>query len=178
MSPDHLVDMLRGGDLRSIGCANEVVDLVLRQPELFDELMDAMTHDDPVVRARAADAAEKVTAVRPELLKAHKARLLGELAAMSQPEVRWHVAAMLPRLPLSDAEVEEVVKLLRGYLDDESRIVRVMAMQALTDLALAHPQLRDTVRPLLCKCTRNGTAAMRARGRKLLRQLDRADDKR
>ena len=50
---------------------------------------------------RAADAVEKITARRPELLRPHKRRLLTELALIPQQEVRWHVAQMLPRLSLS-----------------------------------------------------------------------------
>jgi hypothetical protein len=50
-----------------------------------------MIADDPVLRSRAADAAEKVSRRRPELLAAHKRRLLGHVAEVPQQGVRWHV---------------------------------------------------------------------------------------
>ena len=53
------------------------------------------------LRMRAADAAEKITCRRPDLLVACKQRLLDEIAAVPQQEVRWHVAQMLPRLALT-----------------------------------------------------------------------------
>ncbi|HZD70592.1 MAG TPA: ACT domain-containing protein, partial [Actinomycetes bacterium] len=103
MDADALVDKLRGADRRSTGRSEEVVSDVLAEPALFGALVDAMTAPDAVVRMRAADAAEKVTRRRPDVLAPHKARLLDEMAAVNQQEVRWHVAQMLPRLALTAA---------------------------------------------------------------------------
>ena len=50
---------------------------------------------------RAADAAEKITVTRPELLKPHKLELLGLLDEAEQIELRWHLALMAPRLALT-----------------------------------------------------------------------------
>jgi hypothetical protein len=149
---------------------------VLADPTRFAELIDAMIADDPVLRLRAADAAEKVTRRRPELLAAHKPRLLDDVARVPQQEVRWHVAQMLPRLTLTAAERASAVELLLGYLNDNSRIVRTFTMQALADLADQDPRLRDRVVALLEHLTETGSPAMRTRGAKLLRQLDANDD--
>ncbi len=73
---------LRGTDHRSVGRSEEVVDDVLADPQLFTALIEAMTAQDPVVRLRAADAAEKVTRRRSALLAPHKDRLLREIAAV------------------------------------------------------------------------------------------------
>jgi len=61
--------MLKGGDRRSIGRSNEVTKLVLRQPGRFAELVECLWSEDPIVRMRAADAAEKVSAMKTDLLK-------------------------------------------------------------------------------------------------------------
>lgn len=68
--------MLQGGDRRSTGKSNEVVSMVLKEPKLFDALFSGMLMDDPVIRMRSADAAEKVTAVHPEYLAPYKKALL------------------------------------------------------------------------------------------------------
>jgi HEAT repeat protein len=175
MTSDAWLAQLLGGDLRSIGRSNEVVEQVLSHPELFDRLIDGMASDNPLIRMRAADAAEKVTTHRPDLLQPHRARLLCEIAAIEQQEVRWHVALMLPRMPLPSTELASAVTLLRGYLADDSRIVRVNAMQALADLACQHSRLRSDIRALLVHQTDTGTPAMRARGRKLLAKLDKVE---
>jgi hypothetical protein len=99
-----ILEMLEGGDKRSIGKAGEVVSLVLKEWGLFDTLISGMLLDDPVIRMRCADVAEKVTAIHPEYLLPYKEVFLAKLAKVDQAEVRWHVAPMLARLPLSDVE--------------------------------------------------------------------------
>jgi HEAT repeat protein len=163
-----VLDKLKGGDRRSIGRANDVVADVLDDPWLFDAVVGGMLHDDPVVRMRAADVAEKVTQVHPEYLQRYKAMLLQEAARIEQQEVRWHVAQMLPRLELSAKERAEAVEILLGYLEDESRIVKTASMQALADLAAGDARLQEQAIPLLEELTRTGSPAMRSRGRKLL----------
>lgn len=164
---------LRGGDRRTIGRAPEVVERVLADPALFEPVFEAIGDDDPLVRMRAADVAEKVTARRPELLRPHARRLL-ELAGIDQQEVRWHVAQMLPRVPLTTAQRRRAIAILEGYLDDRSSIVRTWAMDALARLSAADPALRARVVPLVRELTESGTPAMRARGRRLLGDLDHA----
>jgi hypothetical protein len=162
---------LAGGDRRSIGRAGEVAADVLANLELFPSLFQLMLHDEPLIRMRAADAVEKVTAERPSWLQPFKATLLQEVALIEQQEVRWHVAQMVPRLKLTDDEREAAVALLQAYLADKSRIVVVSAMQALADLAIEDERLRPSVIPLLETLTETGSPAMRSRGRKLLRRL-------
>ncbi len=170
---EHILDKLAGGDRRSIGRVNEVIADVLADPTLFDTLFHGMLEDDPVVRMRAADAAEKITAERPEYLRPYKKKLLEQVARVDQQEVRWHVAQMLPRLEWSDEERAAVVQILLGYLDDESKIVKTFAMQALADFAERDASLRPRVIQLLEELVETGSPAMKSRGRKLLKRLRR-----
>ncbi|MGC9349668.1 MAG: hypothetical protein ACP5JG_16135 [Anaerolineae bacterium] len=164
-----ILEKLEGRDRRSIGRANEVVDDVLRDPALFDEVFGGMLSDDPIVRMRAADAVEKITQKRPAYLEPHKAVLINQVAAVEQQEVRWHVAQMAPRLELTAEERRRVAETLFDYLDDESKIVQVNAMQA--DLAEEDEELRLRVLKALRALVETGSAAVRNRGRKLLAQL-------
>ncbi len=168
-----LLTRLSGGDRRSIGAAEEVVAEVLDDLGLFGIVFEGMLSEDPVVRMRAADVVEKVTAVHSECLVPFKDRLLGQVAAIDQQEVRWHVAQMLPRLELDAGERAIAVDVLLGYLEDNSKIVKTFAMQALAELALVDEQLRPRVVPLLQELTETGSPAMVSRGRKLLQKLDR-----
>lgn len=171
--PLDLPAMLGGGDLRSIGRADEVARRVLTRPDLFAPLLHGMLSSDPVLRARCADVAEKVSAVHPDWLVAHKDLLITRLACNPQPAMRWHVAPMLARLPLDDRERARVVALLTGWLRGSGSLVATMAMQALADLAERHEALRPEVVRHLRELSLAGTPAMRARGRKLLKRLDR-----
>lgn len=127
---------------------------------------------DPLVAMRAADALEKFTREKPDLLQRYKAQLLGLLAECTQQEVRWHLAAMVPRLRLSYPEIRRAAQTLQTYLQDTSSIVKTLAMQGLVDLTAQNASLRPEVTELIRSLTRSGTPAMRARGRHLLKQLE------
>ena len=161
--------MLEGSDRRSIGRADEVARLVLKQPKLFRELIACLWHDDLLIRMRAADAAEKITRVKPHLLQRYKSQLLGLLAETTQIEVRWHLAQMIPRLQLTSLERQRAAEALRRYLDDRSSIVRTWSLNALAELSQNDATLRSETKQLLEDAVRSGTAAMRARARKLLK---------
>lgn len=158
--------------MRSIGRADEVAREVLDDPSLFPLVMEGMAHEEPLIRMRASDVVEKVTAQRPELLGPFKDRILGQISAIQQQEVRWHVAQLLPRLELDDAEKSLAVTILMGYLRDKSRIVKTFAMQALADLAENDPALKPGVRTLIEELVRTGSPAVQSRGRKLLSRFE------
>jgi hypothetical protein len=166
-----LLRKLEGHDRRSIGRSNEVVAEVIADPALFRALFIGLQSDDPVLRARAADALEKITARHPEYLRPYKSQLIGPLARANQKEVRWHVAQMLPRIRWNPHERQRVLDILMHYMNDESSIVKTFAMQALADLARETPQMIPRVLLRLKALTANGTPAMKARGRKLLARL-------
>jgi hypothetical protein len=54
-----------------------------------------MSSADPVVAMRCADASEK-------------AALLRLLASVTRPQLRWHLALMVPRLPFGLAQAKKV----------------------------------------------------------------------
>lgn len=168
---NSILKKLEGGDRRSIGKVDEVVVDVLNNPQLFSTLFDCILVDDPVVRMRAADAVEKITAEHPEYLRPLKNKLIKKVARIKQQEVRWHSAQMFPRLKLTKKERREILELLDEYLKDKSGIVKTFAMQALADFAMDDPHLRPSIVKKLEKLTRTGTPAMKSRGRNLLAKL-------
>jgi len=173
MAQTTLSSILQGGDRRSLGRANQLVALILGQPKRFPELLECLWSDDPVVRMRAADAAEKISAQRAELLQPFKAELLGLAGETSQQELRWHLALMIPRLLLTRAERKRAIALLKELLGDRSSIVKTCALQGLAELAGGNPEIRWEVIGVLEQASRTGTPAMMARARKLLPELRR-----
>lgn len=158
-----------GTDRRSIGSADEVAQEIAADQALFDQVFEAIFFDDPVVRMRAADAVEKASRIHPERLFPHKNALLEELAQIQQREVRWHLAQMLPRLPLTLAERRRAVAVVESFLDDKSTIVRVNALEALTTLARGVAELEAKARERLDAALEAGTPAEKARARRLLK---------
>jgi len=108
-----------------------------------------MQNPDPMVRMRAADTAEKVSAQHLDYLSPYKDELLHRIAESTQQEVRWHVAQMLPRFALSADEQAVAVALLYEYLNDRSPIVQTFALDALTTFAQRDSALRSEVVRLL-----------------------------
>lgn len=162
---------LCGGIRRSIGRANEVAAEVLARPRLFRHLFAGLSHDDALIRMRAADAIEKITSQRASLLHPFRKKFLSIAVRTHQQELRWHAAQIVPRLNLTPRERAVAVDIFFDYLHDKSSIVKTFAMQALADLAASDPKLKSQITPLLEELSQTGTPAMRARGRKLLRRL-------
>ena len=166
-----LLEKLTGGDRRSIGRSEKVAAQVLANHDLLSVLFEGLLVDDPLVRMRSADALEKVSARHPDWLQPYRRRIIEEVATSQQQEVRWHVCQFFSRLQLDAKERQEVYAILQGYLGDKSRIVRTFVMQALSDLARQDEGLRPQIIAQLQELACSDSAAMRARGKKLLSDL-------
>jgi hypothetical protein len=161
----RILENLKGGDLRSIGRSGDALRAVSKNPALFSDLMAGLLDSDRLVRMRAADAVEKATRIHPEWLQPWKRALLDTASTLEDKELRWHVAQLVPRLRLTSTEKATAVRILMGYLEDKSSIVKTFSMQALADLAAHDEQLLQQVEPLIERLTRTGTPAMKSRGR-------------
>jgi len=166
-----IASILGGGDRRSLGRSNEVVALVLVHRERFPELISCLWSDDPLVRMRAADAAEKASAREPDLLAPFKAELLGLLVEADQQELLWHLAQIIPRLPLLARERGRAAGIFRSFLKHRGSLVKTAGLQALADLSRHDEVLRSEVQELIEQVLRSGTAAMKARARNLLKEF-------
>jgi hypothetical protein len=171
MKPAPLSQLLQGGDRRSIGNANKIAAQILRDARPLPELIECLWSDDPVVRMRAADAAEKISISRPDLLGPFKAELLGLASEATQAELHWHLALLLPRLTLTKSERERARTTLQRYLSDRSSIVKTCALQGMAELSKGEAQEEAEMLDLLEQVTRTGTPAMKARSRKLMKQF-------
>src|SRR5271155_3791226 len=120
MPRKNILAFLEGGDRRSIGHADKVAAIVKKDRKLFPELIAGLWSEDPLVRMRAADAAEKVTREKRDLLRPYKKELLGLLGEAAEQELRWHLAAMVPRLALNAGERQQATTWLQTYLEDRS----------------------------------------------------------
>ena len=167
----NMLNKLRGGDRRSIGRSNEIMADINENPALFEKVFPGLHDHDPVIKARAADVIEKATRKMPDLLLNHKREIISLLKKETQQEVCWHIAQMIPRLKYTPKEAEFVIHALNNYLSHKSKIVRVSALEALTDLAQTNEGIRKEVGETIRCHTETGSPAVQARGRKLLNRL-------
>jgi hypothetical protein len=167
----RIADALSGGDRRSIGRSNDVAAYVLGCRSAVPELVAALENENAVVRMRAADSLEKLSAKKPEWLNPFAGAILAAATHRDEQEICWHAAQILPRLDLDATQHQNAVSLLIGFLNNNSRIVRTFALTGLVDLALHDQTLRDKVVPLVQSATTSGIPSLEARARKLLRRL-------
>ncbi len=167
----RLLQKLTGGDRRSIGNVAGVIHDVLKKPALFEVLFDGLAVDDPLIRMRAADAIEKISADQPALLRPFKKNIIRLAGESRQQEVRWHMAQIIVRPAWTTREKDQVVEILFDYLNDNSKIVVTFAQQALSDFAAQDKKLHPRVVEVLKELTATGSPAIKNRGRKLLEKL-------
>lgn len=160
--------ILLGKDLRSVGRVKEVIDLV-RDQESFDQLFGLLLHHEHLLVMRAADAIEKITIARPELLAPHKGQLLSLIKSAVHKELKWHLALLISRVQLSNEEFDEVWDVFAYWVKNpnESKIVRVNSLQGLFELTKINGHYRDKFRQIIEDLQHVPIPSLQARIRKL-----------
>jgi hypothetical protein len=165
----EILRKLVGGDLRSIGRVDEVMNDILADLSLFDVVFHGMCNADPVIRMRAADVIEKVTRKNPTLLFPLKKTLIEEVSQVEQQEVQWHLAQMFSRLGLEDEELDAIINLLSRWIEtSKSNIVKVNSIQCLYNITLQRTDLKPFIIKVLEDSIANGSPAVVNRATKLL----------
>ena len=152
--------------LRTLDAVRTVVD----HPRRLEELLRILEDKDPCVRGRAA-------ATLARLSESHPARLLRvtlrlrEAIADDSAYVRWHLVYTLGKLAShSPAQSRGLLNDLVSRLDDENRVVRTVACNALSLVAARKPviveeffhNLKKEIPPSVARVLR-GSKAKQAR---------------
>lgn len=163
--------LLSGGDLRSIGNSNAIAAEIKNQAE-FDELFRYLFHEDRLVKMRAADALEKISAAHPGYLAGHKKELFKLLNTEAGIELQWHLAQLITRVDLAAKETEIVWAKLSEWVmnKNQSRIVRVNSLQSLYDLSNQYPGFKNKFTTIINKLEKEQISSIAARIKKLRKQ--------
>ena len=161
-------EILKGGDLRSIGKANEIVTMVNTQND-FDELFIGLNHSDRKVVMRTADAIEKITLDKSDYLQKHKTELLNLCKIAKDIELKWHLVLLVSRLSLTKEELGNTWDLLTKWATDkkESKIVRVNSIQGLFNLLQQNHELSQDFNLTLSEIEKEKIPSLNARIKKL-----------
>lgn len=166
-----LLNRLHGGKNCSTGQALAVAGTVLEAPELFVELFNGLSHENSLVRMRAAYAISKVADARADLLQAYKNLFLDRLADPTNSHLaRACMLQALRTLTLSPEDIALLADMLQDFMFSDSSIVKTFSLQLLVEFAEADACLRPKVMSLLWNALDHGTSAMRARARKLIKK--------
>jgi hypothetical protein len=161
-------EILKGGDLRSIGKANEIVRDITTQND-FDELFIGLNHSDRKVVMRTADAIEKITLEKFDYLQKHKKEIINLCQTAIDKEFKWHLALIVSRLRLTNKELGHIWDLLTEWATNkkESKIVRVNAIQGLFNLLQQKKELSQCFNVMLSEIIKEKAPSLSARIKKL-----------
>ena len=163
-----LEKILSGGDLRSIGKSNSLVQTIRTQAD-FDELFTLLFRSNRVVVMRAADSIEKVTINNTTYLQPHRLEILQLCSTATDKELVWHLAQLVPRVNWNIHELKVIWQRLSDWALDThaSRIVRVNSLQGLADLLPQNPFMVSEFNRLIEKLNKENIPSLRARIQKL-----------
>ena len=171
MTKEEIRNTLSGGDRRSVGDAHLIAECLLQKPELARSVVSLIQEDDAIVRSRAAHALKTATLSKPAITQPYKSEFIQNMSPIQQWEVREQFCIIITKLTLDSDDYTKWLNIFKDYLSDKSSIVRTCAMQGMSDLAEKSDSIKAEVLPVLIELTETGSAAMRARGRKLLKKL-------
>lgn len=164
--------MLAGGNARSLGRTEQVVELVLSRHARLDELFDCVFHADEVVRMRAGDALEKVCRQKPELLEPFKERLLNDVPKVRQASVQWHLAQMFSEIHLNQSEKKRAVDILKHNLDTmDDWIVINLTLESLATFVREEAFGQDEFINILKQFQNGNHKSVASRANKLLKEF-------
>lgn len=164
--------ILSGGDLRSIGRSNSILPAIKNQID-FDELFQHLFHKERLVVMRAADTIEKITLQNPQYLTKHKIEIIDLCKLAQDKELKWHLALLIPRLPLDPKEFGFAWDTLTKWAKDKrnSRIVRVNSIQGLFELMKLKCELEKEFKLTLSELEKENIPSINARIRKIRKYL-------
>jgi hypothetical protein len=168
---NQLLEWLSGGDLRSDGMSSEVAAIVLKNPDLFDDLFEGLNEPDDVIRGRVADALEKVSRSRPDLLADHVSELIEVARNDSMAMVKMHLAMILGHLADYEEKVEAIASALLDLLQDESVFVKSWAIVSLCLIGRMYPSRRKRIVNKISGFQNDSSIAIRSKVQKAVNLL-------
>ena len=167
-------DILTGGHSNSLGRTVEVVEMVLANPDRFDELFNCYKSDDAVVRLRTSNAMKRLEAERRDLLLPYIDQFIDEVGSLDQASAQWTLAQLLERLTeeLSQQQRAAALKILKRNLERyEDWIVLNSTMETLAAWATSDRSLKEWLKPHLERLTLDKRKSVASRAAKKLKFL-------
>ena len=133
------------------------------------KLIHALASTNKREAEQAARTLKKIAEADRATLYPLRKQIFREALRAQDVRVQWNLSIVIGRLPLKGSDKAFAVDLMFERLSDASGLNRTLALQALMDLSEDDVALRARVLPLVRKALEDGTPAMQARARKLLK---------
>ena len=171
---ENLETMLKGGHPNSLGRTLEVVELVLGNPDRFEELFATYGSADEVVRLRTSNAMKRIDQRNRALVLPYIDRFIGEVGQLDQASAQWTLAQLLARWTpqLTDPQRRGALTILKRNLTKHTDwIVLNATMETLADWSANDPDLARWLKPHLQRLQSDGRKSVAAKAAKALRTL-------
>ncbi len=160
---DKISELLKVGDLRTDGNADQVAELILKEPKRLMELLPCLDHPDSVIRAHTAHVIEVITRTRPELMVGETRRLILRAESDAYPIVRWHMAMALGHMAGQLKDPIPATDSLLNCLKDTSPLVRSWSVYSLVAMGRSHPEQAARIITALTNHGKDHSPAVRSR---------------
>ena len=135
----NVVDWLRANDMGSDGYSDEAAAFILENPALIEDLLAGIDDQVPAVRARTADALEKVGRQRPDLIYPHLPKLVDVAYRDEKAAVKMHLAMIFGHLAVEEELRSGLYEHLLHLLEEPGVFTRAWAIASLCILARLEP---------------------------------------
>ena len=162
---NQILKWLSSGDLRGDGIADQVVEMVLQDPQLLNDLIEGLQHEDDVIRGHSADALEKLARQIPVDVLPYMPLLLDAARHDSLSMVQMHLAMLLGHMAYDPAYTEQIVDALYTLLGSGSAFARSWAVSSLCIVARLYPQHLAPVTKRIAGLQNDESIAIRTRVR-------------
>lgn len=102
---------------------------------------------------------------------AQTASLLRSVARVEADDARLHLCQLVGHLSVPKRNAEQLARFLRAGAEGEHKLVRAWAVDGFQRLASQHPAYVQEARRLLDRAGRDPAASVRARARRLVKEL-------
>jgi hypothetical protein len=150
-----------------------IADLVLKKPELFDELVTIYLRNEEPVSRRAVWVVDTVAEKLPELLEPYLESIAEALPNFEHDGLKRVSLRMLCRSPLPQKYLGELMNICFDWLvaPKESVAVKVYAMEILYRISQTEPELKKELADSIEWRIAEGTPGFKNRGLKTLKKL-------
>ena len=150
-----------------------VADLILKKPDLFEDLFTIYLLNEEPISRRAAWIVDTISEKRPELVIPYVDIMVENLPGFSHDGMKRSTLRMLTQLPLPLKEPGVLLDVCFDWLTsrDESVAVKVYAMDILYLFTTVEPDLKKELADSIEWRMQEESAGFNAHGKKILKKL-------
>ena len=170
---ERFLDMLDEAK-NSLGCTEEVVDIVLRNPKRLDELYEIFFQPNEWARMRAASSFKRIWRADPELFEPYKQRWIDDVSKIKQASLNWTFSQMCTDLgdTLDSKQRTKCKARMKKYLEtNDDWIVQNTTIEALGEWARDDKRLATWLKPELKRLSKLDKKSVAKRANKYLEAL-------